>query len=342
MFSFFKSRCNAHASNTRSRTRRRLRFEGLECRAMMSASPLRPAIEIHNSELEGLSPQETAEVRSLAAMGNVSAASGMTPPSAYVDSRGTLTIHGCKGNDKVIVGTNNQGQVTLTHRVNGVLLKDVGGKQIHQKPFQARVREIVFLGYNGNNEFCNNTSLPSKALGGAGVDKFFGGKGNDVFFGLGGNDVLEGRQGSDRLYGGTGHDILKAGSGTEAEKTTHNVLKGGKGHDKLFGSIGFDEMYGNSGNDKLRDHFGNGYLHGGKGNDVLFGLDQSSPGSRLQMHGGGGKNTLIVKPGIHSPRLGIPSPRLLTSNTYFDNDIFLPRNKSLKTLTLGEVNRLLS
>ena len=146
-------------------------------------------------------------MRGLAAMANLVAARGTSPPKAHVDARGTLIIHGCRGNDRVELVGNRGAQVAYTHFVNGRIV-------VHQQKFNG-IRNVVFLAYDGNNTFINNTNLPSKALGGAGVDRFFGGSGADVFYGLGGNDVLEGRAGSDRLYGGTGEDILRAGGGTE-------------------------------------------------------------------------------------------------------------------------------
>jgi Ca2+-binding RTX toxin-like protein len=175
----------------------------------------------------------------------------------------------------------NQGaQVTLYHKVNGRYVA-------YRQGFNG-VRRIEFRAYNGNNEFHNNTSLPSKAIGGDHADKFNGGRGKDRFFGNGGDDVLYGRSGSDRLYGGAGRDLLVAGNGAGGEAHTVNVLKGGKQDDTLVGGGGLDKMYGGRGNDELWDLFGNGYLNGGSGNDELRGTDVTY----MEMHGRSGKDRL--------------------------------------------------
>ncbi len=329
MFQRFGIRRHKHGTSKRKTTNRRLGSEGLEGRTMMSATPmsLGAATDIPAAEFEGLAQQEAAELRNLAAMGSTAAAASMSPPKAHVDARGTLVIQGCKGDDRVELVANRGVQVAYTHYVNGINI-------VYEQKFNG-VKSIVFLAYNGNNTLYNNTAVPCQAVGGAAVDQFFGGGRADVFFGLGGNDVLDGRAGSDRLCGGTGNDTLIAGGGAEDEKTTVNLLKGGADHDKLFGSIGFDKMYGNGGNDILQDGLGHGYLHGGAGDDVLFGFDYPGATRKLEIHGGRGDNTLIVKPGVYPPKL-------LTCNDYHNDDIFLPKNQRLKTLDRAALNELLS
>jgi Ca2+-binding RTX toxin-like protein len=329
MSRFVASNRGGRFSGSRKGTRRALRFEGLEGRAMMSVAPasLGAATAIPAAELEDLSPQETAQLTGLAASGNVAAATGLTPPAAYVNAQGTLVIEGCAGDDWINVESNKGAPATVTQKVNGDYI-------LWEQDFFG-VKRIEFRGHEGANEFHNNTSLPSTAVGGSGVDQFFGGGGADTFYGKGGNDVLYGYGGSDKLVGGTGDDWLYAGEASECNTT--NVLKGGAGADHLFGSGGYDKLLGGKGDDKLCDDTGDAYLDGGAGNDVLVGHDYTGTGKRLEMHGGAGTDKLVVKPAEYPWKLWWPG-----NDDYADDQIFLSANKSLKTLTEGDVRKLLS
>jgi hypothetical protein len=328
----------------RNRKKRSLRFEHLECRALMSATPLATsvpasetpketqavspaAISIAADEFHGLTSQESEQLRALAARGRADAAQGNTPPAATVTADGKLIIHGCKGNDEVVVG-GDRTQVTLSHKVNNQWV-------VYGKKF-AGVNEIVFIAYDGNNKFNNNTNLPSQALGGAGVDAFYGSSyaPKDTFFGLGGDDILNGYGGSDYLYGGTGKDTLTAGGQSSVDVGSTNILKGGKGNDTLWGSGGSDWMYGNDGDDKLSSPAGKHYLDGGAGNDTLWGQDYPGSGVKLEMHGGAGTDKLIVKPGVY--------PEVVWNrDDYYDDQIFGLRTSNLENKTVDEFMRVL-
>src|SRR5262249_44131005 len=55
---------------------------------------------------------------------------------------------------------------------------------------------------NGNDQFTNDTDIPSSVNGGAGDDVLIGGQRGDVLTGGAGTDQLKGRGGNDQLDGG--------------------------------------------------------------------------------------------------------------------------------------------
>jgi hypothetical protein len=282
-----------HSSAKCVRKNRGLRFENLECRALMSVSSpvstVEPklaasnavtaaAVTIDSKEFEGLSTAEQNQLNSLAAgMSADAAAAATVVVSARLRSDGTLVIHGCKGNDTVTVGFTNDncGAVQMTHEVNGARV--VPGQRFYN------VTNILFFAYDGANVFHNNTTLRSCVVGGSGKDTFTGSNGEDVFYGLEGGDTLSGNGGNDRLYGGSGADVLTSDTGPFAV----SVVKGGRDNDKLTGGDGLDYLYGDSGIDTIVD--GNGMLNGGSGNDILKGTNVGY----LEMHGGSGQEDTI-------------------------------------------------
>jgi len=90
----------------------------------------------------------------------------------------------------------------------------------------ADVVSIFFEGNDGDDEFVNDTNLPSFARGGLG------------------NDILTGGSGVDRLVGGNGEDLLTGNAGDD-------FLIGGQGSDTLAGNAGNDELFGEGGDDEL-------------------------------------------------------------------------------------------
>ena len=70
-----------------------------------------------------------------------------------------------------------------------------------------KVKRILMLGQEGNDQLTNDTALPSTLIGSDGSDELIGGSGNDYLVGNAGDDVLEGRNGDDDLRGGSGGDI---------------------------------------------------------------------------------------------------------------------------------------
>lgn len=335
----------------RRRSNRRLSVENLECRTLMSATPFSTEIsaaDTHNlvaaaapagiavpaGEFQGLSSAESSQLRALAARGNVNYQRATTPPPAFKDGSGNLIIHGCAGDDNVVVQnlTGKAGAALVVHKL--------GTSRNPVRPPQSfsGVKSIIFVGYDGNNTFTNSTSgrvaLPVQAIGGAGNDTFKGNDNNDVFFGLGGSDTLTGGFGSDKLYGGTGKDALNAGPNSNGEMATTNVLKGGKGADRLEGGAGLDHLYGDDGDDWLRDDPGNGILWGGAGNDALYGHDKlgTRAGQRLEMHGGAGVDKLFVR--RHLQRTYQPC----SGDDYYDDAVYATRTTLLASLDTAFAN----
>ncbi|MEM8668072.1 MAG: hypothetical protein AAGG48_11180 [Planctomycetota bacterium] len=105
---------------------------------------------------------------------------------------------------------------------------------------------IVFYGFSGNDTFYNNTNIPCRAYGGAGIDvlwggsnddDLYGGPDSDWLYGEDGNDDLFGERGMDGLFGGDGEDYLKAGLGEDE----YYIL--GQGDSDTFATPGMFDWY---------------------------------------------------------------------------------------------------
>ena len=137
---------------------------------------------------------------------------------------------------------------------------------------------IVYNGYGGNDEFTNDTFVPSTAYGGQGNDILRGGSASDILDGNAGDDDIYGRAGSDQLYGGNDNDLLS----------------GGDGEDELWGEWGNDSMHGGDGVDELRGGPGDDRLAGSAAfNGVFDGGDNDSD----ELWGGGESDTFYVEKG---------------------------------------------
>jgi Ca2+-binding RTX toxin-like protein len=173
-----------------------------------------------------------------------------------------LRVTGSNLNDSVSIsyGPRGTGQVVAS-RTEFSLEGQTTESQAFALSSVASVR--VALG-DGDNLFLNQTSLPSEAFGGLGMDVFTGGSGNDELYGGGGNDQLKGMGGNDRLDGSTGNNFLEGGDGND-------VLLGGIGNDNIMGDAGNDTIYGRAGNDTLQGGDGLDKIWGDAGNDRLLG-----------------------------------------------------------------------
>ena len=164
----------------------------------------------------------------------------------------------------------------------------------------------VVLG-NGNNQFLNQTSLPSRVFGGtgmdvmtggAGVDQFYGYASNDQLKGNGGNDLLDGSDGTDVLEGGDGDDAMNGGEGNDTLRGElgNDSIQGGGGDDLAIGGDGIDQIRGNDGKDRLQGGPGNDSLYGDAGDDILegeAGLDTLYGGLGLDKLLGGADNDAL-------------------------------------------------
>lgn len=171
-----------------------------------------------------------------------------------------------------------------------------------------QVKKLTFDGKAASDSFDNETSIPSEAHGGPGVEVFTGGSGADAFYGDGDTDHLHGNGGDDTLDGGAAVDDVTGGAGRDIASyadaknvvnaslddatndgvpgETENIpsdiedLEGGQFADKLYGNSGPNRLYGGdspddldgyNGDDTLNGQAGNDTLHANKGADVLYG-----------------------------------------------------------------------
>ena len=127
------------------------------------------------------------------------------------------------------------------------------------------VKEIVFVGDAGDDEFTNSTGIKSTANGGDGNDTLRGGSGGDFLIGGFGQDSLQGNDGNDTIWGSGGSDVLSGGNGDD-------VLFGHGGNDTLHGDAGRDTLNGGNGDDQLLGDAGQDLLVSvGNGTDTLTG-----------------------------------------------------------------------
>lgn len=154
-----------------------------------------------------------------------------------------------------IAGTDNPDQVVITPDGNQIRVAysettTSGGLSTTTGQFKlfaaARVTEIEFHGFGGDDKFQNFVNRPVFAHGGAGNDLLEGGAGNDTLLGGSGDDTLLGWGGSDNLNGDPGNDYLDGGAGVDE-------LHGGAGDDGLHGGgeNSADKLWGNAGNDRF-------------------------------------------------------------------------------------------
>lgn len=210
-------------------------------------------------------------------------------------TNGQLLIGGSTGDD--IASVTSSGS-TITASITG----------LDSESFpSSNVDSILFIGLAGDDQFTNETSIPSTAYGQAGNDTLIGGSGNDKLIGGPGTDVFEGNDGddevrggidgkktirggagNDRLFGGTGDNDIDAGDGDD-------LVHGGNGIDDVLGGDGDDMIYPGNGNDIVRAGAGNDSLNSGAGDDVIYGdegedLLFTGPGNDIIEGGEGNDN----------------------------------------------------
>lgn len=182
---------------------------------------------------------------------------------------------------------------------------------------KSTVSKVIFIGFDGDDQFTNETLVESLILGNGGDDTLIGGNGIDVVNGGDGQDIIVGRGGDDRLIGGLGADDIEGGLGNdrifggEGLNQLHgnenaDLIFGGSDVDTIFGGDGADQVFPLGGDDIV--HLGDGGLPGatdpvdadlvlgGTGNDILSGglglnIFYGGDGDD-QMTGGDGENRM--------------------------------------------------
>lgn len=167
---------------------------------------------------------------------------GGRSPSVASTSVGARHVELIASDEFVIIGTNQDDHVEVTHATDDQLLIFVNNES-HLVPV-SDVSTIVFDGLGGNDTFINRTDIDSSVHGGDGNDHLVGGSGNDTLHGEAGNDTLIGGDGNNKLLGGSGNDHLRGGNGPDE-------LNGQSGNDKLLGFGGVDLLLGEQGDDIL-------------------------------------------------------------------------------------------
>lgn len=176
----------------------------------------------------------------------------------------TVSIVGSEGDDSAQVRQQGANLV--------VSLNSAGGRFSRTVP-SAQVSRVVFTGLAGNDTFTNQTSITSRADGGAGADILRGGRGVDQLRGGGDNDQLFGGEGNDTVDGGTGDDAAWGGAGNDQVMggDGNDNVNGDAGKDSLWGGLGNDGLSGGTGNDALQGEKGNDWFDGGAGSDKIVG-----------------------------------------------------------------------
>ncbi len=175
-------------------------------------------------------------------------------------------------NGELLIGGDSTADVSVVSQSGNEVTATLTG--VESQTFSAAdVNSIRFVGLGGDDQFTNETSIPSFAFGQAGNDTLIGGSARDVLVGGTGNDELTGNGGDDEIRGGAGgtkiingnagNDRLFGGTGT-------NTIRGGTGSDLIYGGDQNDTVYGDAGDDFLYPGQGNNTVYGGDGDDTVI------------------------------------------------------------------------
>ncbi len=204
---------------------------------------------------------------------NLEALEARDTPAAISLQGSVIRIDGSAYNDDAYVSVDTRGtpwgwddQVNVSLNAGGIPLAAT---------FNAgNVSSILFLGYDGNDSFVNNTGYRSTAYGGNGDDFFDAGGNTDNLYGQDGNDTIRGEGGNDNLYGGNGNDYLSGDAGDD-------YVSGEAGNDILLGGVGSDLLTGGAGDDNVNGDTAENYYA------------NRSDGSRDTLYGDGGNDIFV-------------------------------------------------
>ena len=140
------------------------------------------------------------------------------------------------------------------------------------------VSKVIFIGFDGDDQFTNETAVESLMLGNDGNDILTGGPGIDVVNGGNDADTIFGEAGADRLLGGHGVDEIHGGGGDlgdgglpgATDPADADLVLGGLGNDVFTGGLGLNIFYGGDGDDQFTGGDGENRMHGQNGNDSLI------------------------------------------------------------------------
>ena len=262
--------------------KRALRFEQLDDRRMLSASPQMGTLIAQNELVKAptagsissaaivassasgsaatVSPVNTVALKSSSLVGPINQV-GINPffskGTAWLDPSGTVYVQGTDStNDTVTISIDTKGTASTADDMVKVDISNAGLPLTYEFAL-ASVKQLNVQTYGGDDYVDNQTSIAMFADGGAGNDVILGGSGGDILYGGtgAGNDYIDGRAGDDMLIAGVGTDMLF----------------GDDGNDSLYGAAGGkDYMFGGNGNDNLYAEGTNGFAFGEAGTDVLI------------------------------------------------------------------------
>jgi hypothetical protein len=271
--------------------KRALRFEQLDDRRMLSASPQMGSLIAQNELVKAPTAGSisSAAIVSSATSGKTAATSPAVTPNfasslpityvnpipiigpiakgtAWLDSSGMLYVQGTDStNDTVIISIDTKGTASTADDMVKVVLSNSGFPLTYEFAL-ASVKQLNVQTYGGDDYVDNQTSIVMFADGGAGNDVLLGGSGGDILFGGNGagNDYLDGRAGTDILIAGVGNDMLFGDDGNDSlygAAGGKDYLFGGNGNDNLYaeGTGGF--AFGEAGTDSLIDYTGTNKLY---------------------------------------------------------------------------------
>jgi Ca2+-binding RTX toxin-like protein len=215
----------------------------------------------------------TAHAGTLSVQGGVLSYTETDPNAANAVTVGLSS----DGSRITITDTGRSGGRTLTLRSDGscTVSRATGSCPA------AGVSSIAISTTDQNDTIAQNTSIPSRLMGGNDNDKLTGGPGDDVLIGEGGADTLTGGDGRDSAdYSARTAPVTvnldgQANDGEAGENDNVagdvEILAGGSGDDALAGNDADNVLLGNGGNDILGGGAGNDQLDGGAGDDTLAG-----------------------------------------------------------------------
>ena len=185
---------------------------------------------------------------------------------------------------------NNVGEVSVSRGQLNASIDDVTFSATN-----ASVTDVVFIGYDGDDTYTNNSNRSATMYGHRGNDTLIGGGDADRLIGGPGNDAIKGNDGNDLIVGVGGDDTLDGGKGNDRIFGTagQNTIHGGDGNDVIYGSEDIDTIYGDGGIDRIYALGGDDFLYSGPG-----GVEDGAYEQGDVILGHGGDDTIIGESGL--------------------------------------------
>jgi Ca2+-binding RTX toxin-like protein len=290
---------------------KRMFFEGLEERRMMSGTPVvdpgPPPPVGWPVVVNGTSGNDVIKVYQ-SGLSIVVTKNGVT--SSYPsDQTSTISVYGLFGND--LIDCSGMGRKVYVEGGSSVdtIMGGSGNDTIYgaMAPVNGQYSAADWWGDSisggdGNDLIFGAHQANSTLNGGAGNDTVYGGSCDDVVDGGAGNDVLSAGDGANKVYGGLGDDTITTEGGND-------LVWGGYGNDQIAVGAGDDWAFGEDGSDSINGGANNDTIDGGTGNDTVMG-GAGPYGSDVDhdlLVGGDGTDTVSYKDHFWQVRVSIGS-----------------------------------